>query len=244
MARTMRWAIVGSGTRKARAISSVVRPPSRRSVSATRASAESTGWQAVKIEAQEVVADLVVERGIEIRRSSPSLSLELAGDLLVLALEHRLRRSMVDRAMLGGGHEPGARVVRDARLRPLLERGDQRILCQVLREPDVAHDPREAGDESRRLDPPDRVDRAMGVGSRHDNRSDHLRSAKASRATSPLSPRGPALQVSGCYLCSGILPFRHRRIEERRDRRQQLLRVLQDQEVVGARENGELHSWE
>ena len=43
LARTMRWATVGSGTRNARAISSVVRPPSKRSVSATRASVESTG---------------------------------------------------------------------------------------------------------------------------------------------------------------------------------------------------------
>ena len=39
------WATVGSGIRNARAISSVVRPPSRRNVSATRASEESTGWQ-------------------------------------------------------------------------------------------------------------------------------------------------------------------------------------------------------
>ena len=49
LARTMRWATVGSGTRNARAISSVVRPPSSRSVSATRASVDSTGWQAMKI---------------------------------------------------------------------------------------------------------------------------------------------------------------------------------------------------
>src|SRR2546422_1060515 len=41
--------MVGSGTRNARAISGVVRPPTRRSVSATRPSAESTGWQHVKI---------------------------------------------------------------------------------------------------------------------------------------------------------------------------------------------------
>src|SRR5256885_3090611 len=45
----MRWATVDSGTRNARAISSVVSPPRSRSVSATRASVESTGWQAVKI---------------------------------------------------------------------------------------------------------------------------------------------------------------------------------------------------
>ena len=41
--------MVGSGARKARAISSVVRPPISRSVSATRASVDSTGWQAVNI---------------------------------------------------------------------------------------------------------------------------------------------------------------------------------------------------
>src|SRR5688572_16838769 len=43
----MRWAIVGSGTRNARAISSVLSPPSRRRVNATCAGVDSTGWQAV-----------------------------------------------------------------------------------------------------------------------------------------------------------------------------------------------------
>ena len=47
-ARTSRFAMVGSGTRKARAISSVVRPPSVRRVSATWASSASAGWQQVK----------------------------------------------------------------------------------------------------------------------------------------------------------------------------------------------------
>ena len=47
-ARTIRCATVGSATRNARAISSVVSPPSRRRVSATRASRESTGWQEMK----------------------------------------------------------------------------------------------------------------------------------------------------------------------------------------------------
>ena len=48
-ARTSRCAIVASLTRKARAISGVASPPSSRSVSATRASRGSTGWQQVKI---------------------------------------------------------------------------------------------------------------------------------------------------------------------------------------------------
>jgi hypothetical protein len=49
LARTSRWAMVGSGTRKARAISAVVSPPSSRSVNATRAAGASAGWQQVKI---------------------------------------------------------------------------------------------------------------------------------------------------------------------------------------------------
>src|SRR5438067_2324368 len=40
--------MVASGTRNARAISGVVRPPSSRSVSAARPSGESTGWQEMK----------------------------------------------------------------------------------------------------------------------------------------------------------------------------------------------------
>ncbi len=49
LARTRRWASVASGTRNARAISGVCRPPTRRRVSATRASRARAGWQQVKI---------------------------------------------------------------------------------------------------------------------------------------------------------------------------------------------------
>src|SRR3989454_9214461 len=49
LARTSRWAMVGSEERKARAISRVVRPPSVRSVSATRDSMGRAGWQQVNM---------------------------------------------------------------------------------------------------------------------------------------------------------------------------------------------------
>src|SRR5438094_9927352 len=49
LARTSRCAMVGAGTRKARAISSVESPPSVRNVRATCASVASAGWQHVKI---------------------------------------------------------------------------------------------------------------------------------------------------------------------------------------------------
>ncbi|KLL96084.1 hypothetical protein NJ76_19475, partial [Rhodococcus sp. IITR03] len=48
LARTIRWAIVGDGTRKARATSFVVRPPRQRRISATRSSAARAGWAHVK----------------------------------------------------------------------------------------------------------------------------------------------------------------------------------------------------
>src|SRR5687768_8293253 len=49
LAPTSRWAMVVSGTRNAWAISAVVRPPIIRSVSATRPSGDSPGWQQVKM---------------------------------------------------------------------------------------------------------------------------------------------------------------------------------------------------
>ena len=45
LARLIRWAIVASGTRKAFAISAVVRPPTARSVSASCDGTDSAGWQ-------------------------------------------------------------------------------------------------------------------------------------------------------------------------------------------------------
>src|SRR2546428_283739 len=117
--------------------------------------------------AQQVVADVIVDRRVEIRLGHFPLGLELAAELLVLALEERSPAQLVDGPALRDGHEPGARVVRNARLRPLLERGDERILREIFGKTEIAHDPREPGDEPCRLDPPDRVDRAACIGSRH-----------------------------------------------------------------------------
>src|SRR5439155_1555531 len=54
-------------------------------------------------EAQEVVADAVVERGVEIRRRQLSLRRDLATELLVLALDELASAQQVDRTVLRGG---------------------------------------------------------------------------------------------------------------------------------------------
>ena len=92
----------------------------------------------------------------------------------MLALQHRASAEVIDSTMLGGAHEPGARIVRDARLGPLLERREESILCEILGKPDIAHNSREAGDEPGRYHPPDGVNRPMCIGSSHYYRSHHL----------------------------------------------------------------------
>jgi hypothetical protein len=97
------------------------------------------------------------------RRSSSNGSAELLGPSVV---DVRSAQA-VDRPALGGGHEPGARVVRDARLGPLLEGGYEGLLSEVLRDADVPHQPRKAGDEPRGLDPPNGLDGAVDLGCAH-----------------------------------------------------------------------------
>ncbi len=65
-------------------------------------------------QAQQVVADVVVEGGVRVRLGHPLLDLHVATERLVLALEHPVPAQPVDPATLRGGREPRPRVVRDA----------------------------------------------------------------------------------------------------------------------------------
>ena len=118
-------------------------------------------------EPEQVVLDRVLEDRLDIVLDTVAVDLELVPHLGELALVGLLAPDQVDRAPLGDRHQPGARIVRYARLRPLLQRGDQRVLRQLLGQPDVPHDPRDPGDDPGRLDPPDRVDRPVRVRYRH-----------------------------------------------------------------------------
>jgi hypothetical protein len=111
-------------------------------------------------EPQQVVTHGFVHRSFEIRRGH-LLGFELVAEFAMLALEQLVAPQEIDGAMLGRRHQPGARVARDARFRPLLERGDESILRELLGEADIAHHPREPGDQPGGLDPPDGVDGFM-----------------------------------------------------------------------------------
>ena len=65
-------------------------------------------------EAEEVVSDVVVDGRLQIGGGHVLPGLELAAELLVLALGHLAATQPVEGPVLRGGHEPGARVVRDA----------------------------------------------------------------------------------------------------------------------------------
>jgi hypothetical protein len=106
-------------------------------------------------EPQHVVVDVVDGgAGVVVDRLGQVVGDHRGGPVVLGALAER-----VDRATLRGGHEPGTRILRDARMGPLRERGDDRVLCDVLGERNVAHDAHECADEPRRLQSPDRLDR-------------------------------------------------------------------------------------
>ena len=109
---------------------------------------------------QEVVAEIVgrLDELGEVGLRQVRSSLELASELLLLALEHGAAPQHVDGAALAHRHEPCPGVVGNPRPRPLLERGRQRVMGQVLAHPDVADVPGQPRDEPGRLDPPHGVD--------------------------------------------------------------------------------------
>ena len=100
LARTIRWATVDGLVRKARAISSVVRPQTSRSVIATWASGGKAGWQHVKINrswsssillsshasaslglASSCLASVVSDASNRARRRMPSIALKWPVDM-------------------------------------------------------------------------------------------------------------------------------------------------------------------
>ena len=119
LARTIRCATVASGTRNAARSRVLHSPPSIRSVSATRASLQSTGGDPERLSLQP---------GLLLRRDG-----QQEADLGVLVLQALRPAHEVDRANArrwSSAGRPG--LSGDARSRPLSEGGDERVLREVL----------------------------------------------------------------------------------------------------------------
>ena len=85
----------------------------------------------------------------------------------MLAIEKGSPPEQVNGPVLGGGHQPGAWVLRNSGFRPLLQRDHESFLRQVFCDTHIAHHAGQAGDQLRRLDSPDRINGAMGIGGGH-----------------------------------------------------------------------------
>ena len=111
-------------------------------------------------QSQQVVADVVVQRGLEARLVSRFLLEARASSSC--SRSSRVPAQPVDRATLGrASARPG--VARDACRRPLLQRGDQRVVRQVLGRA-RSRTKRISPAIARRLEPPHRLDGGMGSG--------------------------------------------------------------------------------
>ena len=132
-----------------------------RSVSATRASGASAGWQQVKISRNRSIPPpprsrprAPVSRGVEVRSAETLERLELGA----LGLQRALAAQAVDRLVAGDPRDPRARVVRDAVAGPALERDDERLLDRLLGRVEVAEDADQGSDRPSRLVPEQAVD--------------------------------------------------------------------------------------
>ena len=124
-------------------------------------------------EAEEVVADGVVERGIEIGHGLFE-GFEFAAELFLFALGDGVAAEEIDGTAFGRGGKPCRGIIGDARLRPLFECGDECLLREVFGEADVAGEARESRDDAGGLDAPDGFDGAVVIGNGHRYRSHQL----------------------------------------------------------------------
>ena len=158
-ARTSRCAIVAAGTRNARAISSVSRPPSVRSVSATCASSGKRRMAAGEDQPEAIVGDFVrvvvrlLDGPVEPRRAVR----------LELLLGPRPAPEAVDGLVPGGLDDPGARELRDAGGPPLVHGGRKGFLRRLFGHVEVADEPDQGGDDPAPIGAIDCVDRRRDV---------------------------------------------------------------------------------
>ena len=151
--------MVDSGTRYARAISPVVRPPTRRKVSATRAGGRRTGWQAVntmRSRSSSIAKSGSTLAGSGCSASSITSSLPKTESLRRKVASRRCR-SIARCFAVSISHAPGFGGTPSRG--HCSQRREQRVLREVLGRVDVSEHPRQPGNQPRPFDPPRRLSR-------------------------------------------------------------------------------------
>ena len=133
-------------------------------------------------ETELVVLDLLLRFDVGQRlHPGRAVGLERTTQLRVLCRQRAVAAEEIDRLPLGDGGQPRTRIGRDAVSGPLAESIDQRLLGQVLGQPDVTDAAGEGGDDTRELNPVDRLNGGGRIGGRHASDS----------TTPPFRPPGP-----------------------------------------------------
>ncbi len=187
----MRCAIVASGTRNARAISAVVRPPTARSVSATCDAGESAGWQQRNSSVERVV--LLDRRLVAGAGATPARRTWAAAVSSRRRRACSLRSSSVSRRDATVISQPRGFSGTPSR-GPLHGRGEQRLLHGVLGGVEVPVAPDERAEDLRRETAQQVLD-AGGV-RRHISVPDCPSAAAARRAAKLASGQRAAISVA------------------------------------------------
>ena len=153
LARTMRCAMVDSGTRNERAICAVVRPATARKVSATCDGLLSDGWQHNSITASVSSRSTDASSGPTVPIARPRV-----GHALLAPGAGAVGAQPVDEPARRHPNQPGLRVVGRSLGGPLASGGDERLLQGVLREVESAVAAHERTEHVWRARPPDDVE--------------------------------------------------------------------------------------
>src|ERR1700732_2298292 len=97
-------------------------------------------------EPEQVVADVVVDRGFQTSHGGLLPGIGFASKFFMLTFKKFFSAGGVNGATLCRGHEQGTRIIRNTRLWPTLESGDEGVLGEVFRQADVTYHASESGD--------------------------------------------------------------------------------------------------
>ncbi len=191
----MRWAIVGSETRNACAISAVVRPPSSLQRQGRPGLGSQYGVTRDEYQPQQIIADFIIGFRFDRPPIVPWIHIKLVHQR-VLAVPHALVSQVVEGTTFGSCHEPGTRIVGDPGPGPLFERRDESILGKLLGEAYIAHQAGQACDEPRGLDSPYDVYGARDIRGFHNHGCHHVDAGSASQGHRAGAPPGPSARAS------------------------------------------------